>query len=33
MVKLVFLYDVTDVYTDRILFDVNNIFSWFFKKR
>ena len=32
MVKLVFLYDVTDVYTDRILFDINNIFSWFFKK-
>tara|TARA_B100001029_G_scaffold149736_1_gene131519 strand:+ start:359 stop:1153 length:795 start_codon:yes stop_codon:yes gene_type:complete len=32
-INLIFLYDVTDVYTDRILFDVNNIFSWFLKKR
>ena len=30
--ELIFLYDVTDVYTDTVLNDVNNIFSWFWKK-
>ena len=28
----IFFYDVTDVYTDTVLNDVNNIFSWFWKK-
>lgn len=30
--ELIFFYDVTDVYTDRVLNDINNIFSWFWKK-
>ena len=30
--ELIFLYYVTDVYTDTVLNDVNNIFSWFWKK-
>ena len=32
VVELLFFYDVTDVYTDAVLNDVNNIFSWFWKK-
>lgn len=31
-VKLIFLYGVTDIYTDTVLNDINNIFSWFSKK-
>ena len=31
--KLIFLYGVTDVYTDYVLNDINNIFSWFLKKK
>ena len=30
--KLIIFYGVTDVYTDYILNDINNIFSWFWKK-
>ena len=30
--ELVFFYNVTDIYTDRLLNDINNIFSWFWKK-
>ena len=33
VVKMIFIHKVTDIYTDRVLNDVNNIFVWFYKKR
>ena len=33
VVKMIFIHKVTDVYTDRVLNDVNNIFIWFYKKK
>ena len=32
VVEMIFIYRVTDVYTDRVLNDINNIFVWFYKK-
>ena len=33
VVEMIFIYRVTDIYTDRVLNDINNIFVWFYKKK
>ena len=33
IVKMIFIYKVTDVHTHRVLNDINNIFVWFYKKK
>ena len=33
VVKMIFIHKVTDIYTDRVLNDINNIFTWFYKKK
>ena len=33
VVKMIFIHKVTDIYTDRVLNDINNIFIWFYKKK
>ena len=32
VVEMIFIYRVTDIYTDRVLNDINNIFVWLYKK-
>ena len=33
IVKMIFIYKVTDIHTHRVLNDTNNIFVWFYKKK
>ena len=33
VVKMIFIYKVTDIHTHRVLNDINNIFVWFYKKK
>ena len=33
IVKMIFIYKFTDVHTNRVLNDIDNIFVWFYKKK